>query len=203
MANIVVLVTDVIAPTTSTAPTVSHYLAGHLLIVPSRDTDATFTGVASDRENGALSARIVWMFHLDGQFGVGAIVTKGLSQGKHSITATVTDSAGLRDTANIVVIVTALVSPDSDRVFASTTGTLSALSATGIKLNGRQYVDFSWQGVTSTKVDIYRDGELILTTANDSAEIDDLGERGPGSYTYRVCAAGTTSTCSSFALVVF
>ena len=143
-ANIVVTVTAAIAPTTNTAPTVSITSPASYLSFRA-GTAITFTGVASDGEDGALSARIVWTSHLDGQFGVGAIVTKGLSEGRHSITATVTDSAGARDTANIVVTVTAATAPTT-----STAPTVS-ITSPATYLSFRAGTAITFTGVASDR----------------------------------------------------
>ncbi|HEX6929508.1 MAG TPA: S8 family serine peptidase [Gammaproteobacteria bacterium] len=74
-------------------------------------------------------------------------------------------------------------------------GTLD-LSANAYKVKGKQRVDLSWSGATSSSVDIFRDGGKIVTTANDGAYTDNLNVKGGGSYTYKVCEAGT-STCSA------
>lgn len=76
------------------------------------------------------------------------------------------------------------------------------LSANGYKTRGRQNVDLSWSGANGGTVDIYRDGSVIATTANDGAYTDAIGAKGGGSYTYQVCEAGT-STCSATTTVVF
>jgi hypothetical protein len=52
-------------------------------------------------------------------------------------------------------------------------------------------------------VDVFRNGAKITTTANSSgAYTDDLGRGASGTYTYQVCAAGT-SICSNEATVTF
>ena len=43
---------------------------------------------------------------------------------------------------------------------------------------------------------MFRDGAKISTTANNGAYTDNIGKKGGGSYTYKVCEAGTT-TCSN------
>ncbi len=70
------------------------------------------------------------------------------------------------------------------------------LSVTAYKVKGVQHADLTWSGATSTNVDVYRDGSLIATTANDGAYTDNLGRKGGGSATYQVCEEGT-STCSN------
>ncbi|MCP4527658.1 MAG: hypothetical protein GY833_17330, partial [Aestuariibacter sp.] len=56
----------------------------------------TFTGTASDVEDGDLTANISWTSSLDGAIGSsGSFSTSALSIGIHTITAGVTDSGGL------------------------------------------------------------------------------------------------------------
>ncbi len=64
------------------------------------------------------------------------------------------------------------------------------------------YVDLNWSGATSADVDIFRNGVKILTTTNDGAHADNTGAKGGGSFTYKVCEAGT-STCSPNRTIVF
>lgn len=64
----------------------------------------TFTGSASDTEDGNISADIVWTSNLDGQIGTGAsFTTSALSIGTHTVTAAVSDSGGANadDTVNV------------------------------------------------------------------------------------------------------
>jgi PQQ enzyme repeat len=77
-----------------------------------------------------------------------------------------------------------------------------ALSARGYKVRGRQTVDLSWSGAISSSVDVYRNNVLIVNTANDGFYTDSIGGRGHGSFTYRVCNAGT-QTCSNQVTVTF
>jgi hypothetical protein len=63
-------------------------------------------------------------------------------------------------------------------------------------------VDLSWSGATSINVDIYRNGMVIATVLNNGAYTDTIGGNGPGTYSYQVCHAGTT-TCSNQATVTF
>ncbi|MEM7351890.1 MAG: FG-GAP-like repeat-containing protein [Acidobacteriota bacterium] len=69
----------------------------------------TFTGAASDLEDGDLSGVIAWSSSLDGALGSGAsLATSALSQGIHTITATVADRHGLGDSAAISLRVLSL-----------------------------------------------------------------------------------------------
>jgi hypothetical protein len=71
----------------------------------------------------------------------------------------------------------------------------------GYKVKGAARVDITWSGATSSTVDIQRNGVVITTTPNDGAYTDILGKVS-GTFSYRVCAAGTT-TCSATATVTF
>jgi hypothetical protein len=51
-------------------------------------------------------------------------------------------------------------------------------------------------------VDVYRNDVRIATVPNNGSYQDNIDLRGRGTYTYRVCEAGT-SVCSNNATVVF
>ena len=76
------------------------------------------------------------------------------------------------------------------------------LSAVGYKVQGRHRADLSWSGATSANVDVYRNGAVVATTANDGSYTDVTNNRGSATYVYQVCEAGT-STCSNEATVIF
>jgi subtilisin family serine protease len=77
-----------------------------------------------------------------------------------------------------------------------------SLEVRAYKVKGLQQADLTWGGASGASVDVWRDGVRIVTTANDGAHTDSLGAKGSGSYTYRVCEAGT-STCSANVTAVF
>ncbi len=77
------------------------------------------------------------------------------------------------------------------------------LSARGYKVQGQQRVDLSWNGATSNNIDVYRNGVLVATVPNiPGFYTDHIGARGKGTYTYRVCDAGTQN-CSNQVTVRF
>jgi thermitase len=78
------------------------------------------------------------------------------------------------------------------------------LTASGYKLKGLQKADLQWSGTTATFVDIWRNGSVVSSAgeSNDGAYTDPINKNGGGSYTYRLCEAGT-DTCSNDAVVVF
>ena len=55
--------------------------------------------------------------------------------------------------------------------------------------------------MSGTRTDIYRNGSRLTTQNNSGAWTDSINGRG-GAYTYKVCAAGT-STCSNQVSVSF
>ena len=146
----------------------------------------SFSGSASDGEDGNLTGSLVWTSDQDGQIGTGGSFSAVLSDSTHTITASVTDSGGNTGSDSITITV------------GGGSGDGISLSVNAYKVRGIKYADLTWSGATSTNVDVYRDGNLLVTTANDGAYTDGPLGRGGGSATYQVCEAGT-STCSNTA----
>ena len=113
-------------------------------------------------------------------------------------TATATATATVAPSPTPTATATATVTPTSTPT--ATPGI--RLSARGYKVQGRQTVDLTWSGATSSTVDIYRNNALIANTLNDGFYTDSIGAHGHGTYTYRVCNAGT-QTCSNQVTVTF
>jgi len=89
-------------------------------------TSVTFTGSATDVEDGSLSASLAWSSSLDGAIGSGAsFSTSALSVGTHTITASVTDSGGANGSAAISVTITSSTGGCTDCIDWNTTGTVS------------------------------------------------------------------------------
>ncbi|HEY0156520.1 MAG TPA: M36 family metallopeptidase [Thermoanaerobaculia bacterium] len=76
------------------------------------------------------------------------------------------------------------------------------LSVSGSVTGKGPRANLSWSGATGTNVDVYRNGAKVTTTANDGAHQDSLAKGTKGTFTYKVCNAGTT-TCSNEASVTF
>jgi hypothetical protein len=102
------------------------------------------------------------------------------------VTLTVTDSQGQTSTAQ--------------RTVTATAPSVISLSSHGYKSKGARYVDLTWSGAAGTSVDVYRNGTRLLSTGNDGAHTD--SPSAAGTYTYRVCEAGTTN-CSNDSSAVF
>jgi hypothetical protein len=175
-------------PPANTAPTVTiSQPSGSISVV--QGTTVTFAGSATDTEDGVLTGSLVWTSNLQGQIGTGAGFTRGdLVLGVHTVTARVTDSGSLQGSATVQVTVTAPTS--------------LTLSARGYKQKGVRKADLSWSGASGGTVDVYRNNTLVTTTANDGAHTDTIPGKGGGTFSYRVCNAGT-STCSNTVTVTF
>jgi len=109
--------------------------------------------------------------------------------------ATVVDAGGLSASTQVSLTVTDPTTP-------TIAATGPSLTARSYKVKGNQMVDLSWSGLSADSVTISRDGNVILTTANDGAETDRINKKGNGSYTYQVCTADTT-TCTNTVSVSF
>jgi hypothetical protein len=76
------------------------------------------------------------------------------------------------------------------------------LSARGYKVQGLQTVELSWTGATSSSIDVYRNGVVIVTVPNNDFYTDSPNGRGHATYIYKVCEAGT-GNCSNQVTVNF
>lgn len=154
----------------------------------------TFSGTATDAEDGDIGAGLVWSSNIDGQIGTGKSFQRSLSVGSHVITATATDSNGatghVQESLNVQ---SATPSPQPGGI---------QLSAKPYKLKGLQRVDLTWTGTSAEMIDIYRDGNRLNTTLNTGRYSDGINKKGNGSYLYVVCEAGTAN-CSNQVRVTF
>jgi PKD repeat protein len=148
-----------------------------------------FNASSSSDPDGSISG-YAWSFG-DGSSGSGQTVSRTYAtDGTYTVTLTVTDNNGA--TASTSQPVTVSKPPP---------GGIS-LTATGYKERGLQKAELLWSGATSASVDVRRDNSTIATVANSGSYVDNINQRGGGSYTYQVCEAGT-STCSASVSVTF
>jgi subtilisin family serine protease len=155
----------------------------------STGTSISFAGLASDTKDGNLTRSLVWTSDLDGQIGTGDSFSTVLSDGTHTITASVTDSGGLTGSAIITITV------------VGSGGSGINLSVTAYKIKGNKYADLTWSRATSENVDIYRNGSFLAATANDGTHTDGPLGKGGGSATYQICEPEPSSTCSNIVTV--
>jgi hypothetical protein len=64
-----------------------------------------FSGTADDPEDGVISSSLSWASNVQGPIGSGDAVSIGLSNGLHTVAATVTDSGGVSRSEDVIVIV--------------------------------------------------------------------------------------------------
>ncbi|HUH12731.1 MAG TPA: S8 family serine peptidase [Longimicrobiales bacterium] len=170
-------------------PTNSPPSAG--FTVSCTDLSCSFTDTSTDSDGTVVG----WSW----TFGDGATSTVANPShtygagGTYTVTLTVTDDDGATANASQDVTVSAAGGEEPAGL---------TLSVNAYKVRGIQYADLSWSGAASTNVDVFRNGALIATTANDGAYTDSTGQRGGGSNTYKVCEAGT-STCSNEAVASY
>ena len=214
-------VLNVSSSTTNTAPAVTIGSPSNGVTVTA-GTSVTFTGSASDTQQGNLTSQLVWRSSRDGQIGTGGTFTRALTEGTHTITASVTDSGNLTTQRGITVYSVAAPPPPTSTPPPPTstpppptvapppastppppTSATATLTVRAYKVQGKQTADLAWSGLTATNVDVYRNGTKISTTANKGALTDATGKNGSGSATYMVCAAGSTSTCTNKATASF
>ena len=106
------------------------------------------------------------------------------------VTLTVTDDDGEADSTSQTV-----------NVSDGSSGGIT-LTASGYKVKGVHHADLEWFDAPAN-VDIYRDTEKIVSGISLSTYTDNIGNKGAGSYTYKVCEAGSTTSCSNEATVNF
>ena len=123
-----------------------------------------FEGTASDTEDGNLTASLVWTSDIDGQIGTGSSFSATLTDGDHTITASVTDSGGKTGSASISITV------GNPPATATTVSVDSITYATEGGKNGDKHLlitvallDDLGNPVSgaSVSIDLFRDGSLV------------------------------------------
>lgn len=152
------------------------------------DLTCSFTDTSTDGD-GIITTR-------DWTFGDGSASTSANPEptygaaGTYTVTLTVTDDDGATNTKSNTVTVSA---PSAGGF---------TLGASGYKVKGLQKADLTWSGATTTAVDIYRNG-VSIASDSDGAYTDEINHKGGGSYTYKVCEAGSTAVCSAEVTISF
>ena len=76
------------------------------------------------------------------------------------------------------------------------------LGLTGYKIKGKHNIDLAWSETGASDVDIYRDGNLLVTITYTGEYTDSTSNKGGRTYIYQVCKA-TTGNCSAIESVTF
>jgi hypothetical protein len=154
------------------------------------DLTCQFEGTSSIDPDGVIVA-YAW------DFGDGATSTAPEPEhtysaaGAYPVTLAVTDDAGTIGTAQALVEVAEPAAGDI------------ALAVEAFKVRGVQHARLLWNGTDANMVDIYRDGNFLVTVAANTGEyVDNINRRGGGRYLYQVCEAAT-ATCSESVAAAF
>src|SRR5207249_2841212 len=125
------------------------------------DLPVSFTGQATDVEDGDLSARMQWRSDMAGPLGTGAAISAdGLAIGRHTITATVTDSDGLTGEATITIRVRGPNAPPQLSITAPHDGA-AAPAGTTVQLAAAATDDFDGDISSRVRWTSDRDGALF------------------------------------------
>ena len=151
----------------------------------------TFTDESTDPDPG--DGVITWSW----AFGDGDTSTSTLQHPTHTYAASGTYTVTLTVTDNDETTNSA-----SQSVTVSNSSAVITLTATLLKQGALYYGELRWSGATTTNVDVWRNGVLTATTANDGLYADKIGKKVTGTYNYKVCEAGTT-TCSNEVTIPF
>jgi subtilisin family serine protease len=147
----------------------------------------TFTNTSTDSDGTIASSS--WNFG-DGSTSTATSPSHTYaSAGTYTVSLTVTDNGGATNSTSQSVT----VSSAAENITLSVTGRTQR--------NGRHQALLSWSGALASSVDVYRNGTRITTTSNSGSYTDSLG-KSSGTFSYKVCDAGTT-TCSNTASVTF
>jgi extracellular elastinolytic metalloproteinase len=181
-ATITIVVT---APNTGPSVSISQPANGTTF---TKGQAVTFSGSASDAQDGNLTASIAWTSSLQqGVLGTGATFSRSdLVVGTHVISAKVTDSGNLSQTAQLTITISNFT-----------------LAATKSTVRGKRQVGLAWSGATGTTVGIYRDNALLVTAANSGTYTDGNLPKKGNTFAYKVCLAATPSVCSNSVSVTF
>ncbi len=131
-----------------------------------------FSGSASDDEDGDLTASLSWTSNIDGNLGAGGAISFALSDGVHTITASVTDSGGLAgsDTITITVgdpgVTVTSINPNQIQADPNQQVTISDVVIQGTGFVAGAIVTFEGgpaSGMpTATEVLVASDSEIVL-----------------------------------------
>jgi hypothetical protein len=112
--------------------------------------------------------------------------------GTNNITVTAVDAAGNQSTDLVTVTYTVPTAPPATTV---------VLKVDIRKSTRWRSARLSWTNAAWSGVDVYRNGMIVTSTSNDGTYTDPVWSR--GTFTYQICAPGSTTTCSNTVTVYF
>jgi hypothetical protein len=146
-------------------------------------TSVTFSGTATDPEDGTISGSLTWSSSIDGSIGSGAsFSTSSLSVGSHTITASVTDSGGASDSDSITYTINAVggtcaLNDDFESGAAGWSNSAASTCSTGAFVLGAPTLVTNG-GVTTQVGGDHTTGSgnvnAIFTATNTSAGVNDV-----------------------------
>jgi hypothetical protein len=142
----------------------------------------SFAGTATDLEEGSLASGLVWTSSKDGPIGTGGTFAKELSDGDHTITASVTDSGGLTGSASVQVSVGSV---------AETSITVSDLTGKSMTVNKN-----FWKADVIVTVNSALSGAVVTGKWSNSTTVYSGTTDGSGKCTFNSGNLSTKSTSS-------
>jgi len=185
---------SIVTPTTGTAYTTSQ-------------STINLSGTASV---GGTVNRVVWENATTGNRGTAtgttswAIANIPLASGSNGIEITMYDNAGLVYTDRLTVTrsssgttsgsgTTTPPPPDTSSTGAPPTLRIEPTSYYGLSLG--------WSSTSWSSVDVYRSGTFVKRVSNTGSTTDNAP--GGGTYSYKLCAPGSTTNCSNSVNISF
>jgi len=165
------------------------FTGGMVVVNPSSSVTVTVQLGASYSLPGGSTASAVTLAPLSGLVVMGTVAT---STPPPATTTTTTSPT----TTSATTTATTTTTPTATTTAATTTTTPTTTTAGPITLTaatqGSRAVSLAWRGAQGAKVDVYRNGSLRSTVPNSGSTTDKLPMKANGTFTYRVCQAGTT-----------
>jgi subtilisin family serine protease len=149
--------------------------------------EVTFTGTAIDQEDGDKTGALVWTSNQDGPIGVGgSFTTTTLSEGNHTITASVMDSIGQTGSASISITVGTPVQP-MVRVDSISYYLTNLNRDLNVKLTLLDHTNNPVSGAI-VSIKLYRDGKAISSSTGTTLS------DGTVTFLYKRAKSGTYTT---------
>lgn len=146
------------------------------------DLACSFDGSASSDSDGSIVS-YSWNFG-DGNSASTATASNTYSaNGTYTVTLTVADNEGATNSTSQSVTVSDGTEPPVE------------MTLTGNRQKGGREAVINWSGLTGTNVDVYINGSLNGSTANDGSAVYNVNKR--SSYTFQVCETSSTTSCTN------